>query len=84
MQEDLRRARIEPFAWVINRSLAATGTRDPLLAARMGAEAAQIARVTDHLARRTYLIPYAVDPPVGPARLRTFAADPQRSCRATV
>ena len=26
LQEDLRRARIEPFAWVVNRSLAAAGT----------------------------------------------------------
>ena len=75
LQEDLRRARIEPFAWVINRSLAATGTRDPLLAARMGAEATQIARVTDRLARRTYLVPWTVDPPVGPDRLRAFVAD---------
>ena len=74
LQEDLRRARIEPFAWVINRSLSASGTRDPLLAARMGAESAQIARVTDHLARRAYLAPWTVDPPVGPARLRAFAA----------
>ena len=74
LQEDLRRARIEPFAWVINRSLAAIGTRDPLLAARMGIEAAQIARVADHLARRTYLVPWTVDPPVGADRLRALAA----------
>ena len=33
LQDDLRRARIEPWAWVINKSLAATGTRDPLLQA---------------------------------------------------
>ena len=73
LQADLRRARIEPFAWVINRSLVASGTRDPLLAARMWAESAQIARVTDHLARRAYLAPWTVDPPVGPACLRAFA-----------
>ncbi|MEX2216800.1 MAG: arsenical pump-driving ATPase, partial [Phycisphaeraceae bacterium] len=31
LQEDLRRAGIEPFAWVVNSSLAAAGPRDPLL-----------------------------------------------------
>jgi arsenite-transporting ATPase len=74
LQEDLRRARIEPFAWVINRSLAASGTRDPLLVARIGAEAAQMARVTDRLARRAYLAPWTAEPPVGPNRLRALAA----------
>ncbi len=34
LQDDLRRAGIEPYAWVVNASLAATGTRDPLLRAR--------------------------------------------------
>ena len=31
LQDDLRRARIEPWAWVINKSVAAAGTTDPLL-----------------------------------------------------
>jgi arsenite-transporting ATPase len=35
LQEDLRRAHIEPYAWVVNRSLWAAGTQDPLLAARL-------------------------------------------------
>ena len=30
LQDDLRRAKIEPWAWV-NKSVAATGTTDPLL-----------------------------------------------------
>jgi hypothetical protein len=34
LQDDLRRAQIEPWAWVINKSIAATGTTDPLLQAR--------------------------------------------------
>lgn len=36
LQQDLRRARIEPYAWVINKSILASGTRDPLLVARTG------------------------------------------------
>ena len=58
LQDDLRRARIEPFAWVVNRSLAASGTRDPVLAARLAGEAAQMARVTGGLAKRTYVVPW--------------------------
>ncbi|MDR3438420.1 arsenical pump-driving ATPase [Telmatospirillum sp.] len=34
LQEDLARAGIYPFAWVINQSLLASGTRDPQLAER--------------------------------------------------
>jgi arsenite-transporting ATPase len=39
LQEDLRRAGIEPYAWVVNRSLLASGTRDPVLASRAVQEA---------------------------------------------
>ena len=34
LQDDLRRAGIEPFGWVINASLTGSGTRDPVLLAR--------------------------------------------------
>jgi arsenite-transporting ATPase len=70
LQDDLRRARIEPFAWVVNRSLAASGTQDPVLAARLAGEAAQIARVTTGLAKRTYVVPWVPRPPVGVDALR--------------
>ena len=38
LQEDLRRAQIEPFAWVINQSLLHSGSCDPLLQCREEAE----------------------------------------------
>ena len=41
LQDDLRRAGIEPFAWVVNASLAAAGPRDPVLTARAIAERAR-------------------------------------------
>lgn len=72
LQDDLRRARIEPFAWVVNRSLAASGTRDPVLAARLAGEAAQLARVTAGLAKRTHVVPWVARPPVGIAALRSL------------
>jgi arsenite-transporting ATPase len=77
LQEDLRRARIEPFAWVVNRSLAASGTRDPVLAARLGGEAAQLARVTGGLAKRTFVVPWVPRPPVGVAALENLVESDQ-------
>lgn len=65
LQEDLRRARIEPYAWVINRAMAASGTQHPLLLRRIAGEARQIARVKDGLARRVYLLPFSPAPLVG-------------------
>ena len=70
LQDDLRRARIEPFAWVVNRSLAATGTNDPVLAARLAGENAQLARVASGLAERTYVVPWVPRSPVGLSALR--------------
>jgi len=76
LQEDLRRAGIEPFAWVINRSLSGSGTRDPLLATRMNLEQAQIARVAVGLACRAYLIPWRAKPPIGLTGLSELTALP--------
>jgi arsenite/tail-anchored protein-transporting ATPase len=69
LQDDLRRARIEPWAWVVNRSLAQTGTTDPLLQRRISGEAAQIERIRGGLAQRLYLLPFLAEPPVGIPRL---------------
>ena len=65
LQDDLRRAGIEPFAWVINRALAQSGTQDPLLLQRIRGEAAQITRVQSGLAKRAYLLPFATTPLIG-------------------
>lgn len=69
LQDDLRRAQIEPFAWVINKSLLAADTRDPLLAARLMGEQRQMERITAGLASRTYVVPWLAQPPVGIAAL---------------
>jgi arsenite/tail-anchored protein-transporting ATPase len=69
LQEDLRRAKIEPFAWVINKSVLAAGTHDPLLAARLQGEEVQMARVRSGLSQRTYVVPWRVQPPIGLAEL---------------
>ena len=69
LQVDLRRARIEPFAWVINQSFAPSGSRDPLLAARGKGEIPFIREVTG-LSQRTILVPWVLEEPVGPERLQ--------------
>ncbi len=65
LQDDLRRAGVEPYGWVVNKSMAATGTRDPLLRSRLKAERAQIERVRSDFARRVYLLEFRTSPPVG-------------------
>ena len=74
LQEDLRRAHIEPWAWVVNRSLLAAGTRDPLLRQRLEGELRQIERVRGALAQRVFILPWQAIPPVGLAALRRLAA----------
>jgi arsenite-transporting ATPase len=69
LQDDLRRAKIEPWAWVINKSIAATGTTDPLLQARLAGEQRQTERIANGLAKRTFVLPWLPEPPVGVAAL---------------
>ncbi|MFZ6185329.1 arsenical pump-driving ATPase [Nannocystis pusilla] len=72
LQDDLRRANIEPWAWVINKSVAASGTSDPLLQARLAGERRQVARIAGGLARRTFVLPWLPEPPVGVEALETL------------
>ncbi|MFP8777377.1 arsenical pump-driving ATPase [Hydrogenophaga sp. RWCD_12] len=69
LQDDLRRAKIEPWAWVINKSIAATGTTDPLLQARLAGEVRQTERIAGGLAKRTFVLPWLPQAPVGVAAL---------------
>jgi arsenite-transporting ATPase len=69
LQDDLRRAQIEPYAWVVNGSLSATPTNDPLLRARAAGEREMIEDVCDRRAQRTFLVPWQAEPPVGVASL---------------
>jgi arsenite-transporting ATPase len=70
LQDDLRRANIEPFAWVVNKSLLATDTTDPLLRARLDSERKQMARVADETKHAVIVVPWTAEPPVGVAGLK--------------
>jgi arsenite-transporting ATPase len=70
LQDDLRRAQIEPFAWVINQSFAESGSRDPLLVARGADEIPYIREVSGKFSKRTAIVPWVAEEPVGPDKLR--------------
>ena len=74
LQEDLRRARIEPFAWVINQSLLHSGSCDPLLQRREHSEHRYIREVVDKQATRTAWLPWQPEEPTGPDALAHLAA----------
>jgi arsenite-transporting ATPase len=72
LQSDLRRAGIEPWAWVINQSFAVTGTRDPILASRGQSELPLIQEVAASFSKRAALVPWFTEEPIGLANLRQF------------
>ncbi|MBN9692521.1 MAG: arsenical pump-driving ATPase [Verrucomicrobia bacterium] len=69
LQEDLRRARIAPHAWVINQSLLHSGSCDPLLQRREHNEHRYIAEVVQKQATRTAWLPWQAEEPTGPEAL---------------
>jgi arsenite-transporting ATPase len=75
LQADLRRAGIEPWAWVINNSVAAARVSSPLLLQRAKNELREIEAVTTHHASRFALVPLLKDEPIGVKRLTHLAAN---------
>jgi arsenite-transporting ATPase len=74
LQEDLRRAHIEPYAWVVNKSILMAGTDDPLLNARLEGERRQMQRIEAGLAARMFVVPWLTTAPIGVAQLSRIAA----------
>jgi arsenite-transporting ATPase len=77
LQDDLRRASIAPWGWIVNSSLAATETTHPLLRLRAEAELEQIAKVREELAARHAVVPMQAEEPAGVDRLRALCVRPQ-------
>ncbi|CAD6874442.1 arsenical pump-driving ATPase [Methylomonas fluvii] len=73
LQDDLRRAGIEPWAWVINNSVAASAVHSALLQQRAANEWPEIAAVANRYARRYALVPLLQDEPTGVERLLALA-----------
>ena len=73
LQNDLRRAGIEPWAWVINNSIAAaTAVKSPLLQQRANNELREIEAVANQHAPRYAVVPLLQDEPVGISRLQAL------------
>ena len=72
LQADLRRAGIEPWAWIINTSVAAASTKSPLLRQRAANELSEINAVANQYADRYAVVPLLKDEPVGAERLRAL------------
>ncbi|EGW19812.1 arsenical pump-driving ATPase [Methylobacter tundripaludum] len=69
LQADLRRAGIEPWAWVINNSVAAVAVHSPLLRQRAANELREIDAVANRYAQRYAVVPLLQQEPVGVSRL---------------
>ena len=73
LQEDLRRAGIEPWAWIINNSIAATPVTSGLLQQRANNELREINAVAHQYAHRYAVVPLLLEEPVGVDRLLELA-----------
>ena len=73
LQDDLRRAGIEPWAWIVNNSVAATYPKSLLLRQRARNELREIDAVATQHAQRYALVPLLTEEPVGVDRLRALA-----------
>ena len=72
LQDDLKRAGIEPWAWIINNSVAAASAKSPLLRQRAANELREISTVATRHAQRYAVVPLAHDEPIGLERLQAL------------
>lgn len=72
LQEDLKRAGIQPWAWVVNNSIAAARPESAFLKQRAAGEAEQIA-IVKSLAERVAIVPLMAIEPIGEKRLAALA-----------
>ena len=72
LQADLRRAGIEPWAWIINTSVAAASAKSPLLRQRAANELHEISAVANQHADRYAVVPLLKEEPIGAERLRAL------------
>lgn len=77
LQDDLERAGIASYGWIINQSLLPSRTEDPVLSSRAQLESRHIDEVKT-FTRRTFLVPWQVEAPVGTqALLKICEPDPE-------
>ena len=74
LQDDLRRAGIEPCGWIFNRSFAFSGTQDPVLCAKSMDEISYLNEILDHHANRTVISPWVSQELNGAENLKQLIA----------
>lgn len=72
LQEDLKRAQIDPKWWVINQSMYATDTTDPILKGRAVSEKQWIKKVNEEFAPQCAIIPWLHEEKIGYDKLKEF------------
>lgn len=72
LEEDLKRAGIDPKWWVINQSLYATNTADAVLRGRAISEKKWIRKVDAELAEKCAIIPWLEEEKIGYDQLKEF------------
>jgi arsenite/tail-anchored protein-transporting ATPase len=72
LQDDLKRAHIVPKWWVINQSLYATETSDPVLKGRAQAEIGWIEKVTTEMTEKCAIVPLMSEESKGYEQLKKF------------
>ncbi len=65
LQNDLKRAGINPFGWIINRNFAVSGSTDPLIMAKGLYELPFIKETADKLSQRTVVLPWTAENFIG-------------------
>jgi arsenite-transporting ATPase len=81
LQADLRRAGIEPWAWIINNSVAAAHPLSPLMRQRAHNELREIEAVAKHHAHRYAVVPLLREEPIGIAHLMELSGDVVETAR---
>ena len=77
LQQDLQRAGIQPWGWVVNNSIAAAHPETPFLRARAANEATQLGAVFAR-ADRVAIVPMLAEEPIGVDKLAALTAlEPQ-------
>ncbi len=73
LEQDLARADIKPFAWIVNQSLTPLEITDPVLRSRRANEGVHLHELVDH-AERTILEPWRAESARQPARITSSTA----------
>jgi len=77
LQEDLARADIHPFAWIINQSLSLVATTNPVLLNRQANEKAYVKEV-EQLSNRVAIVPWLAQAPTDTSGLEKLLGDRTR------